>query len=348
MILKQINIKNFRNFILASFSFNPFLTVVIGENAKGKTNLLEAIYLALYGEGFRESKEDELIRFDQNNADVQASFASGDESFLFQISIKKNLTAVQKVFSINKSKKKHFLYQRETPKVVLFSPEQIEMITGSPEKRRKYLDFIIGSFDIEYRKRLINYENALRKRNKVLEIYKDNETLKSELSFWNSYLEENGEYLTRQRQGRTDFLNVNREVDSKEFRSEYKKNEFNISRLEEYFEIEKRYRKTVIGPQKDDFQISQKQGNKWKNIHHFGSRSEQRLGVFWLKFNEVKFLEENLKTKPLLLLDDVFSELDIKNKKLIIDLVKKYQTIVTTTEIKLLDLIDMPKSIITL
>ena len=103
----------------------------------------------------------------------------------------------------------------------------------------------------------------------------------------------------------------------------------------------------MIGPQKDDFQINQKNESA-KNLHHFGSRSEQRLAIFWLKFNEIKYLEEKFKNRPLLLLDDVFSELDVKNKKLIIDLVKKYQTVVTTTEIELLELADVPKSIIKL
>ena len=103
----------------------------------------------------------------------------------------------------------------------------------------------------------------------------------------------------------------------------------------------------MIGPQKDDFQISQK-NESLKNLHHYGSRSEQRLAVIWLKFNEIKYFEEMFESKPLLLLDDIFSELDVKNKKLVIDLVKKYQTIITTTEVELLELADVPKSIITL
>lgn len=85
-----------------------------------------------------------------------------------------------------------------------------------------------------------------------------------------------------------------------------------------------------------------------KNIHMFGSRSEQRLGVFWLKLNEIHFYEEILKKRPILLLDDIFSELDIKNKKLVLDLIKQYQTVLTTTEIELLDLADMPKTVINL
>ncbi|OGK23687.1 hypothetical protein A3A46_01975 [Candidatus Roizmanbacteria bacterium RIFCSPLOWO2_01_FULL_37_13] len=347
MLLKQIILKNFRNFGDEKFNFNPFLTIIIGENAKGKTNLLEGIFLIVYGEGFRESKEEELIRFEQDQSDVQGIFASGDEDFLFQIGIKKSGRGVDKIFSLNKSRRKYFQYQRETAKAILFSPEQIEIMNGPPEKRRRYFDTLLGSFDLVYKKKLRNYENALRRRNKILQTYKNEADLLEELKFWNTYLEENAGYLVQKRQDYIDFLNEHNKINSKEFSIEYLKSELNKKRLEENFELEKRYRRTVIGPQKDDFQLSQKD-ESLKNLHHFGSRSEQRLGVFWLKLNEIKFLEEAFKTKPLLLLDDIFSELDVKNKKLVIDLVKKYQTVVTTTEIELLELADVPKSIIKL
>ena len=347
MLLKQIILSNFRNFADEKFVFNPFLTIIVGENARGKTNLLESIYLISHGEGFRESREDELIKFEQSSSEVQAVFASGDENFLFQMMIKRTDVGVNKIFSLNKARKKYFQYQKETAKTVLFSPEQIEIMLGPPEKRRRYFDNLLGAFDIIYKKKLLNYENALRKRNKILGSYKDEKDLYEELTFWNTYLAEQASYLIQKRQEYADFLNIHNRIDSKEFSIEYRKNEFNQKRLEENFELEKRYRKTVIGPQKDDFQISQKNESS-KNLHHYGSRSEQRLAVFWLKFNEIKFFEEMFKSKPLLLLDDIFSELDLKNRKLIIDLVKKYQTIVTTTEIELLELADVPKSIIKL
>lgn len=355
MLLKQILLKNFRNFSLEKFNFNPFLTIIVGENAKGKTNILEAIHLIIKGIGFRESRESELIRFEAKSSEVVGIFSLEDENFVYQIFIVKNSnregtnnTGVKKIFSINKSKKTFSNYIKETASLVLFQPEQIEIITGSPEKRRNFFDKLVGSFDPEYKKRLVNYEAALRKRNKILEIYKDSSRLKEKLSFWDDYLEENGSYLTERRQGYINFLNKNNQIDNKQFLIYYLKNEFNRRRLNEFSHLEQRFRKTVIGPQKDDFQLFQVQKSQKKNIHLFGSRSEQRLAVFWLKFNEIKYFEENLKSKPLLLLDDIFSELDIRNKKLVIDLVKKYQTLVTTTEIKLIELADIPKSIVKL
>jgi len=108
MLLKQMILKNFRDFKEEKFTFNPFLTIIIGENARGKTNLLESIYLIFHGEGFRESREDELIKFKQSNSEVQGIFGSGDENFLFQIMMKRTVGGVDKIFSLNKAKKKYF------------------------------------------------------------------------------------------------------------------------------------------------------------------------------------------------------------------------------------------------
>ncbi len=348
MILKKIDLKNFRNFSEKSFIFNPLLTIVIGENARGKTNLLESIYVGIHGYGFRESREEELLMFDTLNASITTEFGSEDNSYSFAVLLKKKDGITQKLFTLNKSKKKFFQYYRETPKAVLFSPEQIDIIVGAPDVRRIYFNKLISSYDFEYKKRLVNYENALRKRNKILESHSFDRDLYDELSFWNDYLEKEARYLTQKRQAHVDFLNENQKIDNKEFSIEYLKNEFSKERLKEKFEDEKKYRRTLIGPQKDEFQIFQSAQGKRKNIHHFGSRSEQRMGVFWLKLNEVNYLEMTQKIKPIVLLDDVFSELDVKNKKLIFQLIKNYQTVITTTEDELIDLIDMQNSIIRL
>jgi DNA replication and repair protein RecF len=160
------------------------------------------------------------------------------------------------------------------------------------------------------------------------------------------YLVEQASYLTKVRQQYVDFLNQHQKVDSKKFKIDYLKNEFSWQGLKKAEELEKRIKRTVIGPQKDDYAISLIQGKRTKNLHHYGSRSEQRLAVFWLKLNEIKFLENSLKSAPILLLDDVFSELDLKNKKLILDLIEKYQTIITTTEENLPELTQVEKKII--
>lgn len=351
MLLQQISFHNFRNFENEAFTVNPFLTIVIGENARGKTNLLEGIHVVISGQGFRESKEEELIALERNNAYVESVFREKDEKFIFRVTIVKKDVLVEKYFFVNKTRKKHLQYLQEQIKTVLFTPEQIEIIIGSPAVRREYFDKLISFYDYGYKKKLDNYENALRRRNKVLEKHHDEAELKEELSFWNDYLIQQAEYITKKRREYCAYLNMHQKLDAKEFSVEYVANEFTKDRLNKFFDEEKRWRRTLIGPQKDDFQIYMKEDKgkvRKKNVHHYGSRSEQRMTVFWLKMNEIRYHEETKERRPILLLDDVFSELDIHNKKIVLDLIKKYQTIITTTEPEVLNLAEVAHTIIRL
>ncbi len=351
MLLKSVHFHHFRNFKVGTYSFNPFLTVVVGENARGKTNILEGIHFLITGQGFREEKEEELIHLGQNDSYVEGIFNLGDDDFTFKVALTKRQATVEKLFYVNKTRKKHFQYLPEQTKTVLFAPEQIEIIIGAPSIRRDYFNRLIASYDPEYKKRLANYDNALRRRNKILETHHDENQLREELVFWNDYLITQAEYLTKKRREYTDFLNKHQKLDSKEFYIKYEKNEFTADRSNAVFAEERRWRRTIIGPQKDDFQIYLKDNPPAggdKNIHHYGSRSEQRMAVFWLKMNEIHYYEDTRKKKPVLLLDDVFSELDLHNRKIVLDLVKKYQTILTTTEPEILDLTEVPKTVIQL
>ncbi len=348
MLLSKIHLTNFRNFSKANFTFSPFLTLIIGENAKGKTSLLEAIYTTVFGRGYRESREMELINWDQDTALVESIFTNRDDKTTFQIRlVKEENERVKKQFYVNKTLKASFQYKNYQTKVVLFAPEHISILDGSPSTRRNYFDSVICEFDAEYRKRLRNYENAIRQRNKVLEFFRSDAQLAEELTFWNNYLLEHASYITKIRQKYINYLNDNTHVEGKEFAIEYLKDEFTQERLHEVYPLEKRIRKTAIGPQKDEFIISLKNDRK-KNVHLYGSRSEQRLAVFWLKLIEIKYFESILKIRPILLLDDIFSELDEHNKELVMKMIKEYQTIVTTTEEHLKDLAHIPEVIIKL
>lgn len=336
MILKTISLSNFRNFKEQTYSFSSKLTVIVGENAKGKTNLLEAIYFISTGYGFRESREEELILVGKILLNTEGLFDINNNIQQFQIVLRKQKDSIARFFLVNKTKKKLSVYQSETTKTILFSPEQIAIITGSPEKRRIYFDKILCFYDLDYKNKLNNLEKALYKRNKLFDYCKDIKKLKEELNFWNKYLEEQAVYITKKRQDYISFLNENNLIDEREFYVEYVKNELTQKKLEELFEKEIRYRRTLIGPQKDDFIIYQKKkGKQNKDLSKFGSRSEQRLGIFWLKLNEIKFYEKNYNKKPILLLDDIFSELDKNNRKLILNVISKYQTVITITDIEL-------------
>jgi len=336
-MIKKLFLRNFRNFEKNNFDFSSHLTIIVGKNSQGKTNLLEGIYFLVNGVGFREIFEEELLLFGKKEARVEAIIVENNEPFSYQIKASSLNNRIEKRFFINKTEKKKTQYLNTITKTVLFSPEQINIIIGSPSLRRDYFNKTISIFDLEYKNKLNNYEAALRKRNKVLESRLSLEKLKEELVFWDDYLIKQGEYLTKKRQSYVGFLNQNKEFDSKSFSIEYLKNQITKEKLEENFDQEVRLRKTIIGPQKDDFQIS----ISGKNVHHFGSRSEQRLSIFWLKLNEIRYFENQYQKKPVILLDDIFSELDHNNQKIIIKLVKEYQTIVTTTGLELINLINL-------
>lgn len=349
MLLQRIMLQNFRNYEQGVFDIHPLLTLIIGPNTRGKTSLLEGIYTTIYGEGFRESKEEELIKWEKDLCNVAAIYQEPNgETSQFQAMLRRLSEKVEKAYFINKTKKTHYSFLQYQTRAVLFTPDNIEIITGSPSERRTYVNKILSSTDQDYKKKLQNYENALRKRNKLLESYRSEETLKEELTFWNDYLVQQATYITQQRKAYCDYLNERQTLDIKHFDIVYQSNEMTIERLQERYELDKKIRKTTIGPQKDDFELYIGDGDERKNVQMYGSRSEQRLSMFWLKLNEIRFIEEKVKKKPLLLLDDVFSELDDTNKALVMRLIHEYQTVLTSTEQELIELTDIEKSVIEL
>lgn len=348
MYLKKITLKNFRNFDHNEFYFNPFITIIIGKNAVGKTNLLEAIYFLNFSAGFREEKLEELIKNGKKTSEVLGSFKEEDEEIIFRLILENIDSKIKKHLFINKIKKSTQAYFSQTPKAVIFSPSFLFLIEADPEKRRRYFDQIISLFDYEYKKRLINYENGLRRRNKILETVDDLERLKEELVFWNDFLIEQAKYLVEKRKEIVDFYNQHPNIDHYSFFIDYQPCEISQKTLAETFNKQLYQKKTLVGPQRDTFEFYLKKKGETKNVHHFASRSEQRLTLFWLILNELKIYQEKINKRPMLLLDDIFSELDVDNQNLILKLINQYQTVITTTQPEILNLITLPHSLITL
>ncbi len=345
MLLRQLTVDNFRNFTKNSFNFSPLLTVIIGVNAQGKTNLLEGIFFIINGTGFRETREIELINFSElKSATLEGTFVEKQLTYRFKILLTVKDDSLQKSFLVNGSKKRHGQYLQDQIRCVLFTPQQIEILTGSPQKRRDYFDKFISLFDLDYKRKLDNFMSGLRRRNKVLEHHSDRNRLKEEIKFWDDYLIDNGSYLTTKRREYTDFLNQHPKIDAKAFKIKHLSNEFTQQKAEKYFDSEAPARRTLFGPQKDDFQIFINE----KDVHRFGSRSEQRLTILWLKINEIAYYEQMAKKKPILLFDDIFSELDSKNKQLVLSLIEHYQAIATTTDKEILDLAKVEHEVIKL
>ncbi len=344
MILKSISFYHFRNFDKKQYKINPFLTVILGNNARGKTNLLEGIYFILKGEGFRESKEEQLIIFNGKNGYVDGKLEDRKNQDITNLRIDLSIgdLGLVKTYFLEKTKKGRYSYLKNLIPVVLFSPEQIEIIDRTMSIRRDYFDKFLSSVDPEYKKKLANYNLALRRRNKILEIGFNSPNIDAELEYWNKLLISNGSYLILKRGDYISYLNSNKTIDSKNFEIEYVENKISNERLKESLQKELLIKRTTVGPHRDEYNIFliNKLGEK-KDIHLYGSRSEQRLGLFWLKINELTYLENYFKRKPILLLDDIFSELDHHNQKLIFNLIGDYQTVLTSTEKELTKLINL-------
>ena len=344
MILKSISFHNFRNFDKKQYKINPYLTTIFGDNALGKTNLLEGIYFILKGEGFRESKEEQLIIFNEKNGYVGAKIEDKKNKDIsnLRIDLTVNDFGLSKTYFLEKTKKGRHSYLKNLIPVVLFSPEQIEVIDRTMSYRREYFDKFLSGIDSEYKKCLTNYNQALRKRNKILESSFNSQNLDVELDYWNKLLIDNGSYLIMKRRKYISFLNSNSIIDSKKFEIKYKENKINQERFTESLQKELLIKRTLVGPHRDEYNIFMiDKSLVKKNIHMYGSRSEQRLSLFWLKINELKYLEDFFKKKPILLLDDIFSELDHNNQKLIFNLIGNYQTVITSTEKELIKLINL-------
>lgn len=337
MFLSNIILINFRNFKKKEFHLTNLLTLIFGKNSSGKTNFLEAVNFLLTGDGFRNFKDDELINFGDSFLIIEGLLTNEKNKYHLKVIVKKNANLIEKTFFVNNIKKTKSQYLKDSLPVVLFSPEQLEIITGSPKKRRQYIDSILVKTDQNYRIKLNNYHQALKKRNKLLEYQKDINKLKEELNFWNNYLIENGQYLINKREKYIKYLNENK-LSNINFKIQYLPNNINLNIFEENFFNELKAKKTLYGPQKDDFLIYLND----KDTNLYGSRSEERLTLFWLKLNELNYYENIFKKKPILLLDDIFSELDNFNKSLIFSLLKNYQTVATYTNKEILNLVNFP------
>lgn len=337
MHLSQITLTNFRNFVKSNFKLDDRLTYVFGKNSQGKTNLLEGINVLFKGVGFRDSREEELIRLGTNETSIEGSLTIGESVETFKVDLIKKNGQLEKYFFLNKTKKNRSTYLKEVMSAVLFSPEQIEIIIGPPGNRREYFDRFLSATDLIYREKLNNYNQALRKRNKILEAVRDFNKLLDELDFWNDYLEENGRYVTEKRREYSMFLNSNKKIDSKVFSVIYKENVFDRKKIKNSLDREIKIKKTLIGPQRDDFEFYLEN----LDVNLYGSRSEERLALFWLKLNELRYWEKLTKKKPILLLDDIFSELDADNQKLVLSLIGNYQTVATSTDKTLIKLIKL-------
>lgn len=339
MIVNSLFLQNFRNYSQKEFSFSSGTSLVVGPNASGKTNLLEAIYLLSTGKSFRADVEEEMISYGKQISVVSCQFSDDQklEIVLTRGEIQGKRVA-KKIYKVNGIKRRAIDFVGKLI-VVYFGPENLEIIIDSPAIRRNYLDSVFGRIDKEYRRASLSYQKGLRQRNKLLEQIRDEGKPRSILYFWNKLLISNGEIITSKRREFIDFINQQPQYFGRLF-LEYKPSVISPQRLEEYSKKEVAAGMTLIGPHRDDFVVYLKDSslkNQIRNLHAFGSRGEQRMAVFYLKLAEMEFLTKKTGQTPVLLLDDIFSELDQKHRNRLLEIVPRQQTIITTTDLDLVE-----------
>ena len=292
--------------------------------------MLEAIFLTATGKSFRAETEMEMIYWQEEYARVKSRVILHDGPMDLEILMSTGEVAGQQMplkrYKVNGIVRRQIDFVGNL-RAVLFWPEDLELITDSPSRRRKYLDFVLIQVDREYRRSLLSYEKGLRQRNKLLERIREGEASRAQLMFWDQLLIKTGNYLTDTREAFITAVNSDAKPFG-EFHVNYDHSVISESRLTQYAEAEVAAAATLVGPHRDDlgFFVGK------RDLSKYGSRGEQRLAILWLKLSELEYVTRKTGERPLLLLDDIFSELDHAHRDEVVRVVGKQQTILTTTD----------------
>jgi DNA replication and repair protein RecF len=351
MILQNIALQNFRSYTKSAFSFSPETTFIVGENTAGKSNIIEAIYFLSSGKSFRAEKELQLVRSGTEVGRVKGH-VSGDDTLVLEavfafLPSHSGEPYFQKRYLVNEIPRRRLDFAGNLPSV-LFTPEDLEIIIASPSIRRSFLDSVLEQVDREYRLALNAYTKAVRQRNALLEMARETGRRNEEqFSYWDELLITNGQIVTQKRETFITFLNTSEKV-LMPFQVHYDASRMSHERLAQYREAEVGSAMTLVGPHRDDFFVTIPVGKEEKDVRSFGSRGQQRLVVLQLKLLQITFMEERLGSRPLLLLDDIFSELDNSHISHVLGLIGQQQTILTTTHEEFLDATKKNTEVITL
>ena len=334
MFLKSLNLTNFRNYAHLELNFDQRPTIFVGNNAEGKSNILEAVYLLSTSKSQRVENEDELIKTGEEFLKVEGFLEDGGETELLVIlnreTVDVNLdrSTKRKKVLVNGISRRAVDFIGNLP-AVIFYPSDINMVTGAPSLRRWHLDLGLAQIDTDYKKSLSQYEQFLTARNRVLKRIREGHAKIDELDYWTDELVTLGEEVRVKREEFFNFIN-NLQTPLGEFRFEYKVSPISLEKLKETNGREVVSAQTLIGPHRDDFEILL----EGRNMAHFGSRGGQRTATLAFKLAQLEYMAKILGKRPILLLDDVFSELDANHRAHVVDIVGKQQTLIATVELE--------------
>ena len=336
MTILGIALEQFRLHQAMHLLFDKKTTVITGLNASGKTSIIEAIQLLATGESFRAQKIDEMVAFGVEYGRVKGKLrTSDDEEKELEVLLTRGVVQGKKtpfrIFSVNGVRRQKrgavgFL------KTVVFRPEDMRLVEGSPARRRDFLNTPLSLLFSDYAAALQAYEQTLKRRNKLLETVRDHQQPRSVLTFWNQALIKHGSILQTER---AEFFEFCKTVAFPyTFSAQYQPSVISQARQDEYLEREIIVGHSLIGPHKDDFtiQFADTRTGTVIDAAIYGSRGQQRLAVLWLKTAELSYIEHHTNELPVLLLDDIMSELDAESQGLVYQLLGTQQSIVTTID----------------
>jgi len=377
--LKSLELENYRNYEHIDLEFDKNSILLVGNNGNGKTNLLEAIHYLSTGRSHRTHIQDELIKWESGFSLIRANIYSGSDQkkFLVEIEIRNNNILKIKVNGVYYKKKKDFISILPS---VIFSPDDLRKVKSNPGERRAFLDSILEKIYGDFSSLRLQYQKIVTQRNSLLrstggrlsnnhletlDTWNDNlvkygieiilkryellDSIKTGFTghiknffkevipdikyvfSWNRNEKEEShnpeKYLTGNKKDDSDIV-IDREFLKKEFKK----------RLTENLDIDLARKTTSLGPHRDDFVIY----FNGKDIRSYGSQGQQRIASISLKLCELQILRDRLKTDPVLLLDDVLSELDTRRRRRLVKIISgRFQTFVTATNISYLDKLDI-------
>lgn len=339
MFIKRLQMLNYRNYNVLDISLGPHVNVFMGDNAQGKTNILEGIYYCAFAKSHRTSKDRELINWNSDNALLSVTVGRERLDKRIDISILKD---GKKAIQINKIKIKKIGELFGNFNVVMFSPEDLKIIKDSPGVRRKFIDMELCQLNPKYYYNLVQYNKVLNERNSILRNRNINKEI---LDVYDMQLVEFGYNIIIDRLEYIKKLNkysakIHSDITSGKEKIEFKyistiKDLKNIK--ENFYSLLEKNRVrdfergvTSIGPHRDDFTVLIND----IDTKSYGSQGQQRTAVLTIKFSSLKIIKELTGEHPVLLLDDVLSELDFSRKRYILSTIGDIQTIITCTGIE--------------
>lgn len=334
MIIKSLELADFRNYDFLHIDFSSGTNILYGDNAQGKTNILEAIYVSAITKSHKGSKDRDIINFDKEEAHIRTYLEKDNIEMRVDMHLRKSKS---KGIAIDGQKIKKAAELIGLLNVVFFSPEDLSIIKNGPAERRRFVDMELCQLDQFYLYNLNHYNKIVNQRNKLLKDMYFNPSLRDTLNIWDSQLISYGSKIIERRQLFVEQLNeiifeIHRKLSGgKEDLIVQYEPDIMIEDYEKALTMNQekdiKLKQTTTGPHRDDFCF--KVGDI--DIRKFGSQGQQRTAALSLKLSEIELVKKITKDNPVLLLDDVLSELDSNRQNYLLSTIGDIQTIITCT-----------------